>query len=638
MAIIGNNGNNQLRDQRQEQHLFTRRAVLAGTGVLGLLGLLGARMTQLQVLGHQHYTTMSQANRVKLVPVPPNRGLIHDRNGLVLAENRPTFQIMITPEQVPDMQGTLDGLGRILPLNDEDIERFSRERERSRRFDAIPLKYRLNEREVAAFASNRHRFPGVEVEARLTRFYPQGAHAVHAIGHVGRINERELARIDPSRYRGSTHMGKTGSELQFEERLHGHAGMERVETNALGRVIQPLERAAPNPGNDVFLTIDSGLQHAAEDALGDYSGSVVVIDVNNGDILALASKPMFDPNQFVHGIDLDTYRALQQDPDKPLFNRAIRGQYPPGSTIKPFLALAGLEQGTIGAEDEVECYGYYTLPGIDHRWRCWKRQGHGELDMKEGVAQSCDVYFYDLAYRLGIDNMHAFLTRFGFGQPPGAGIPGELSGILPSREWKRVNRGESWYHGETLITGIGQGFFLTTPLQLAQATAILARRGNAYVPRMIRAVRDAASGEIRELEPEPQTMEQATFTLKNERNWERIADAMVEVVHGARGTARAVGQDADYRIAGKTGTAQVFSLGQDQDYDEEEIERRLRDHALFTAFAPADDPRIAVAVIVENGGSGSSVAAPVARRVMDAYMEGEHRGEFVRKESPRHAR
>lgn len=621
-----NNGNEQFRDQQGEQKQFTRRAVLAGAGVLGLLGLLGARMTQLQVLGHQHYTTMSQANRVKLVPVPPNRGLIYDRNGVILAENRATFQVMITPEQIPDLQATLDGLAKFIPLDEQEIERFHSLRLRSRHFDAIPLKFRLNEREVAAFAANRHRFPGVEVEAQLTRFYPQGAHAVHAIGHVGRINERELTRIDPSRYRGSTHMGKAGAELQFEERLHGHAGIERVETNARGRVIRPLERLDPNPGNDVYLTIDSRLQRVAEDALGDFAGSIVAIDVRNGDVLALVSKPMFDPNLFVHGISSDTYRSLQENIDKPLFNRSLRGQYPPGSTVKPFVALAGLEHGTVTSGDRITCTGQYSLPGIDHRWRCWKRYGHGSVDMNDSLVQSCDVYFYDLAYHLGIDNMHAFLASFGFGQRPGSGMPGELSGILPSRQWKRANRNEAWFHGETLITGIGQGFFLTTPLQLAQATAVLARRGRAHPPRLVRAVRDTAAGVTRELEPGPESLD-STFTLKNPRNWDRIVDSMVETVHGLKGTARAAGKDAGYQIAGKTGTAQVFSLAEDQEYDEEELERRLRDHALFNAFAPAQDPKIAVAVIVEHGGSGGAVAAPMARKVMDAFMDMDDGGE-----------
>ncbi len=620
MVTMDKNGHNRLRDQQKEKQLFTRRAFLAGAGVLGLMGLLGARMTQLQVMGHQHYSTMSQSNRVKLVPVPPNRGLIHDRNGGVLAENRPTYQLMLTPEQIKDIPATLDGLSAIMQLEERDLERFHEQRLRSRRFDAIPVKFRLREREVAAFAINRHRFPGVEVEARLTRYYPQGSHAVHAIGHVGRINERELTRIDHSRYRGSSHIGKAGAELQFEDLLHGYSGLERMETNALGRVIRPLERQNPNPGHDVYLTIDSRLQRVAEEVLEDYTGAIVAIDTRNGDILALASKPMFDPNLFVHGIDRETYRHMQVNPDRPLFNRALRGQYPPGSTIKPFVALAGLDHGTMSGGDRVTCPGFYTLPGIDHRWRCWRRYGHGPMNLADSIIQSCDVYFYDLAYRLGIDNMHRYLAGFGFGDRPGSGIPGELAGILPSRQWKRAARGEGWFHGETLITGIGQGYFLTTPLQLAQATAVLANRGKVRPPRLIRAMRNSSNGEVRELELEAA---ETVFSGRNDRHWDAVVDAMIESVHGARGTARSIAADLSYRIAGKTGTAQVFSLPQDDDYeyDPDEIERRLRDHALFNAFAPAKDPRIAVAVIAENGGSGGAVAAPMAREVMDAYFD-----------------
>ena len=611
------NGDNEFRDSGQEKLLFTRRAVVAGVGVLGLLGLLGARMGQLQVTGHQRYMTLSQANRVKLVPIPPNRGLIYDRNGLILAENRPTFQLLLTPEQIDDMQATLAGLRRIVRIDNEELERFQALVSRSRRFQALPLKFRLTEKEVSAFATQRHRFPGVEVEARLTRHYPHGPHAVHAIGYVGRINEREIRRIDSSRYAGTSHIGKTGAELQFEERLHGHAGLERVETNALGRVIRPLERVSPNPGEDAHLTIDSRIQRVAEEALGDYAGGIVALDIRNGDVLALASKPMYDPNLFVHGIDVATYRALQQDIDRPLFNRALRGQYPPGSTIKPFFALAGLEHGVVTPEDRVFCPGFYSLPGIRHRWRCWRRQGHGHMDMEDAVTQSCDVYFYDLAYKLGIDRMHDFLAGFGFGRIPGLGMPGELAGILPSRDWKRAHRGEGWFHGDTIITGIGQGFFLTTPLQLAQATAVLATRGHYRPPRILKAVQPLGNGGRER--PAPAPAEQ-TLRLSRDSYWDVATRHMEEVVHGRRGTARSIAADLEYRMAGKTGTAQVFSLGQDEEYDADEIEKRLRDHALYNSFAPAESPRFAVAVVVENGQSGGAVAAPMARLVTDACM------------------
>ncbi|MDN3516034.1 penicillin-binding protein 2 [Aquisalimonas lutea] len=617
MANGRNSDDNQLRDRTGEKRQFTRRTFVAGTGVLALMGLLGGRMGQLQVAGHQRYSTLSQANRVKLVPIPPNRGLIYDRNGIVLAENRPNFQLLVTPEQIPDMEATLSGLRQILDISDAEVERFRDLVARSRSFEALPLKVRLTDREVAVFATNRHRFPGVEVEARLSRHYPHGSHAAHAIGYVGRINEQELQRLDSRGYGGSSHIGKTGSELQFEERLHGESGLERVETNALGRVIQPLGRRAPEPGDDVVMTLDSRLQRVAEDALGDQSGSVVAIDVRNGDILALASTPSFDPNLFVNGIDRATYAGLQENPERPLFNRAVRGQYPPGSTIKPFLGLAGLEHGTVDPDDTYYCPGYFTIDNVNHRWRCWRRVGHGDMDFASAMAQSCDVYYYNLGYELGIDAMAAFLGRFGFGRKPGTGIPGERDGILPSREWKRNARGESWYHGETIITAIGQGYFLATPLQLAHATSVIANRGLSFPPRILRAVREAATGKtVEAAAPEPERV----VELDNPEHWDYLVAALERVIHGERGTGRSVGSDLGYRMAGKTGTSQVFSLGQEEDYDEEKLRRGLLDHALFTAFAPANDPRIAVTAVVEHGGSGGGVAAPVARKVMDAYL------------------
>lgn len=626
MANGRNNDSNQLRDRTGEKRQFTRRTFVAGTGVLVLMGLLGGRMGQLQVAGHQRYSTLSQANRVKLVPIPPNRGLIYDRNGIVLAENRPNFQLLVTPEQIPDMEAVLTGLRKILEISDAEVDRFRDLVGRSRSFEALPLKVRLTDREVAVFATNRHRFPGVEVEARLSRHYPHGPHAAHAIGYVGRINEQELQRLDSRGYGGSSHIGKTGSERQFEERLHGESGLERVETNALGRVIRPLGRRSPEPGDDVVMTLDSRLQRVAEEALGDQSGSVVAIDVRNGDILALASTPSFDPNLFVNGIDQATYASLQENPERPLFNRAVRGQYPPGSTIKPFLGLAGLEHGTVDLDDTVYCPGYFTIDNVDHRWRCWRRVGHGDMDFAAAMAQSCDVYYYSLGYELGIDAMAAFLERFGFGRNPGTGIPGERDGILPSREWKRNARGESWYHGETIITAIGQGYFLSTPLQLAHATSIIANRGLSFAPRILRAVREAGTGKtVEAAAPEPERV----VELDDPDHWDHLVASLEGVIHGERGTGRSVGSDLGYRMAGKTGTSQVFSLGQEEDYDEEQLRRGLLDHALFTAFAPADDPRIAVTAVVEHGGSGGGVAAPVARKVMDAYLnapggEGDH--------------
>lgn len=599
-----------IRDSQSERRLFGRRALLAGAGVLAAFGLLGGRLGQLQVAEHQRFVTLAQANRMKLIPVPPNRGLIHDRNGVVLAQNRPTFQLTLTPERIPDIDQTLRGLAQLVTLTPDDLDRFQGLLRRSRRFHALALKHRLSETEVAAFAAHRHRFPGVEVEARLTRHYPHGNHAAHALGYVGRIDEQELARLDRSRYAGTNHIGKTGVELGFEERLQGFAGLSRVETNALGRIIQPLERIDPSPGEDIFLTIDSRLQQAAEEALGSETGSVVVLDVERGDVLALASTPGFDPNAFVHGIDASTYASLQNNPERPLFNRAIAGRYPPGSTIKPFLALAGLHHGIRTPSDRVFCSGTFRLPRVSRPWRCWQRRGHGWMNMRSAVAQSCDVYFYDLAHRLGIDTIAEFLDGFGFGLETGLDLPGESRGILPSRSWKRDQLGRSWYPGETVITGIGQGYFLITPLQLACATATLARRGVQVQPRLLLSSQSARSVPTKVVD------------LASEEHWEQAIAFMEASVHDEMATARLIRDGLDYRLAGKTGTSQVFTLPPtDEVPDQESLERKLRDHGLFNCFFPAQAPRFAVAVVVEHGGGGASAAAPVARRVSDACMD-----------------
>ncbi|KAB7623770.1 penicillin-binding protein 2 [Alkalilimnicola sp. S0819] len=604
-----------IKDRREERGLFNRRALTAmALMFLLFLGLAG-RAGYLQVFNYQHYTTLSQANRVKLVPAPPTRGLIFDREGRLLAENRPSFQLVITPEQVQDMDATLAELGRLIELSDAELERFHALRHRQRHFNEVPLKYRLSEEEVAHIAVNRHRLPGVDVRAQLTRHYPRGEVGAHAIGYVGRISERDLGRIDTGEYAGTSHIGKAGVERYYEDLLHGRVGTERLETNALGRTIRSLEREAPQPGKNLYLTLDIELQAIAEQALGEFDGAVIALDPRNGDLLAFASKPSFDPNLFVNGIDQATYEALQHGPGKPLFNRALRGQYPPASIIKPLIGLAGLEYGVTTPEQRTWCPGYYQLPGLDHRYRCWS--SHGHTNMEEAIAESCDVYFYALSYELGIDRMSTFLAPFSFGAPTGVDLHGESAGILPSRAWKRANRNESWYHGETLITSIGQGFFLSTPLQLAASAATLANRGRPVTPRLLGGVRAPGEKTITQ-RPLDEPPGQA-ITPRAPGNWERIIEAMRLVVDGPRGTARRIGK-APYSIAGKTGTAQVFSLGQDEEYDAERLARRLHDHALFVGFAPVEDPQLVVAVIAEHGGGGSRTAAPIARQVMDAWL------------------
>jgi penicillin-binding protein 2 len=605
-----------LKDHLLEYHLFSNRAItlLVICGVL-LLALL-SRLWYLQVIEHEHFTTLSEDNRVNLQPIAPNRGLIYDRNGILLADNFPSYRLEITAEQIDDMPSTLMGLEEIIHIRETDRDRFDKLRARKPRFEAVPLRFHLSDEEVARFAVNRYRFPGVEIKAGLARHYPQGKLAVHALGYVGRIDEQSLKNIDSSNYSGTTHIGKTGVEKTYEDSLHGSVGVRQVETTAQGRVVRILKRTPPVPGQNLYLTLDSRLQAAAEAAFGDYSGSAIALDPKTGDVLALVSMPTYDPNPFVNGIDFDDYATLRDDKDEPLFNRALRGQYPPGSTIKPFIGLAGLEQGLTGTGSSTYCPGFYMLPGSTRKYRDWKRGGHGTVDLDIAITQSCDVYFYDLALSLGIDRMHDYLQHFGFGKRTGIDIIGELPGLLPSPGWKRQRRGEPWFPGETIITGIGQGFFLSTPLQLATATSVLANRGYWMTPTIIRARQE--SGQDALLPHRSQIAE--TLSINNRQHWDMVVQSMVDVVHSLRGTARRIGTDSTYRIAGKTGTAQVFGLKQDEKYDAETIPEELHDHALFIAFAPVDDPQIAVAVIVEHGGGGGSVAAPIARKILDSYL------------------
>ena len=606
-----------LKDHLFETRLITNRAILLLVAGGLLLSILLVRLLYLQVVSHEHYTTLSEDNRVNLQPLPPNRGLIFDRNGILLAENLPSYRLEITPEQVDDMGATLGALEDIIEISDTDRSRFEKLLARKPRFEAVPLRFHLNDEEVARFSVNRHRFPGVDITAGLARHYPQGPHAVHALGYVGRIDEKALKILDSSNYRGTSHVGKNGIEKTYEELLHGKVGLQQVETTAQGRIIRVLNRTPPVSGSNLYLTIDSHLQKVAEAAFADYSGSAIAIDPNNGDILALVSLPTYDPNPFVNGIDYDAYAALRNNDKEPLFNRALRGQYPPGSTVKPFMGLAGLETGITSEHSKTYCPGFYMLPGKDRKYRDWKRSGHGTVDLNSAITQSCDVYFYDLAQSMGIDRIHDYLQHFGFGKAAGIDIQGELSGLLPSKEWKRSRRNQPWFPGETIITGIGQGFFLVTPIQLAVATAALANGGRMLQPRIVHAEQEAESDEL--LPHHSQVVE--TITIGEQQHWDMVINAMTDVVHGARGTARSIGKDSPYMIAGKTGTAQVFGLKQEEKYDAEAIAEKLRDHALFIAFAPIDDPKIAVAVIVENGGGGGSVAAPIARTILDAYLE-----------------
>jgi penicillin-binding protein 2 len=592
--------------------IFARRAILAGLlASLAMIGIL-AHLAKLQIADHQHFTTLSRDNRVKLQPLPPTRGMIYDANGIMLAGNFASYTLDVTPEKVEDLDATIAQLRELMPIDEQDIRRFRRMRAQSRPFDPVPLRTNLSEVELARFAVDGHRFPGVDIGVELLRYYPLGRDTAHVLGYVGRINEREMERIDTAQYSGTHYIGKGGVEKAYEDTLRGQVGYQQVEVNARGRVLRVLEAQSPRSGRDLHLYLDIALQQAAAAALGDNRGSVVAIDPRTGGVLALVSSPTFDPNPFVEGIGVQEYANLRDDPDHPLFNRAVRGQYPPGSTVKPFVGLGGLVTGTTTFTRTKYCPGSYQLPGNSHRYRDWRKGGHGTVAMRQAIVQSCDVYFYDLAHDMGIDRLHDFLGNFGFGSRTGVDVSGELPGLLPSREWAERARKHPWFPGETLIVGIGQGAFLATPIQLAAATAAMANRGHLIEPRVVRATHfPGAKNE----EPVPAPVRQVP--VKQEQDWDNVIEAMADVVD--HGTARRIRTDA-YRIAGKTGTAQVFTVGQKESYRESQVSERMRDHALFVAFAPVEDPRIAVAVIVENGGHGGSVAAPIARQVIDAYL------------------
>ncbi len=605
-----------IKDHIRESRTFNERAAIALALVIIMMIVILARLVYLQIISHEHYTTLAEDNRVSIVPVPPTRGLIYDRNGTILAQNLPAFSLEIVPERITNIEETIRELSEILEINDDHLKRFKKQLQQKSAFRSIPLRTHLNDVEVARFAANRHHFPGVEIEARLVRDYPYSHLTAHVIGYVGRININELKKVDASNYSATHHIGKLGVEKFYEDSLHGAVGFKNIETNVVGRTIRTLEQTPPLPGKDLFLTLDIELQQAANKALGKHRGAVIAIDPRNGEVLAMVSKPSYDPNPFVVGIDTKSYRALQEDIDKPLFNRTLKGQYPPGSTIKPLIGLAGLEKGISTTNNSIYCPGWFSLKGDDHKYRDWKKSGHGTTTLEKAIVESCDVFFYDLSLNLGIDAMSDYLSHFGLGKKTAIDLPGELAGILPSSHWKRQKKGLPWYTGETLISGIGQGYNLTTPLQLASATATLASRGLYSRPHIVKAF-----GTGTDSEPLPAVLDQENrHDIASNENWEYMVNSMVKVVHGVRGTARSISEGVSFKIAGKTGTAQVFGIKQDEKYVAEDIAERLRDHALFVAFAPADKPEIAIAVIVENGGSGGAVAAPVARTVIDEYM------------------
>jgi penicillin-binding protein 2 len=597
----------------REKHLIQNRLMVAAIGGACLLILLVVRLIWLQLIETERFQTASEANRLQTLPVSPARGLIVDRNGLILAENRPNLQLLLVPEEVDDIDVMVSEVRSRIEFTDGDAERFAKNlKSRRRPRDPVVVKDDLSESEAALIAVDLFQFPGLQIEARPTRFYPYGGLTAHSLGYVGRLSINELQAIEESRYAGTETIGKSGVEKAYEDALLGQVGVERVETSARGQIMRSVDRDDPVPGADIPLHLDIGLTAKLYEALGDRRGAIVAMDPQTGGILGLASAPTYDANAFIGGISQAEYAALQVNQDTPLFNRALRGQYPPGSTIKPMLGLVGLHYGAVTWEKEISDRGFFQLSGDDHKYRDWKKWGHGRVNIEKAVIESCDTYFYEMAVRLGVDQMSEGMRWFGFGRRQGRDIQGDLPGILPSREWKRQARNQSWYLGETVISGIGQGFWVTTPLQLAAATTAMARRGNFIEPHFS-VLEDVDAGS-----PVP---------LGDSMDWERMIDAMEDVLHGERGTARGAARGLNYRIAGKTGTVQVVGIAQEEEYDANEVDERLRDHALFVGFAPADSPSIVLALVIENGGSGGTTAAPVARQVFDYWVLERNEGE-----------
>ncbi len=606
---------NSFRDKKAEQRLFRSRAIFMTIFVFVLLSVLGARIAFLQIVEHQKYQDLSENNRIQLRPIAPNRGLIFDRNGILLAENIPSHSLTLVKERVKDVNASLDYLKTLIDISERDEEQFrKRLKYRRRPFEPVVVKHQLEESEIAKIMVNRYYLPGIDVEARLIRHYPEGESAVHALGYVGRINEREVQRLDKKQYSATKHIGKLGIERRYEDELHGQVGYQKVETNVRGRILRVIEQQDPIPGKNIVLHLDQRLQRASAKAMGDFRGAVVAIDVASGGILAQYSNPSYDPNSFVTGISHTEYAGLRKDLDLPLFNRAIRGQYAPASTLKPFLGLAFLDAGVVTWQQKIDDKGWYKLENDDRLYRDWKRTGHGFVDLHDAMVESCDTYFYEAAFHASIDRIAPFLAQFGFGRNMSYDVPNALPGLLPDRQWKRAHRGRSWYAGDTVNLGIGQGFMLTTPLQLATATAMLAAKGKWKTPRLMQSV-----GSETKIDTDKVL---ANIVLKDPKDWDKMFKAMEDVIIGTKGTARSLRHNLEFSIAGKTGTSQVVSIAQNEEYDSEMLAERNRDHALFVAFAPIKNPSIAIAVIVENGESAGRTAGPIAKAVMEEYLLG----------------
>ncbi|MDE1263253.1 penicillin-binding protein 2 [Vibrio aestuarianus] len=616
----------QIRDYQAEARLFRNRAIAAFIGIVVLVGILLTNLYHIQINQYQDYKTRSNDNRIKVVPIAPNRGLIYDRNGVLLAENRPVFNLEITPEQVKNMAETIARLQDILEISPEKIATFEKERRQTRRFNSIPILTQLTQEQVAIFSVNQHRFPGVSVSANLKRYYPYGAVLTHVIGYVSRINDKDLERLEreekAANYQATRDIGKLGIERFYEETLHGIAGYQEVEVNSRGRIIRTLKYVPPVAGKDIVLNLDIDLQLYVHQLLDGRRGSAVVLDPKDNGVLAMVSSPSYDPNAFVHGISGKAYNALLTDKNRPLVNRATLGIYPPASTVKPFIAVSALEEGVITTKTVRNDPGYWTIPNSKTKpFRDWLRWGHGKVDITKALEESVDTFFYQIAYDMGIDRLSAWMMRFGFGDYTGIDIFEESKANMPTREWKMARHRTPWYQGDTIPVGIGQGYWTATPMQIAKATSVLVNHGKVIAPHLLRST--IKNGE--EFSKQ-QLSDVETYPPINEvpkRYWDIAIHGMELVNHGKKGTARRSFYGSKYTSAGKSGTAQVFGLAENQEYNADELAEHLRDHALFTGFAPVEDPKLVVTIVLENAGGGSTNGAPVVRKVFDKALLGE---------------
>ncbi|MEM5512443.1 penicillin-binding protein 2 [Pseudoalteromonas sp. AS84] len=602
-----------IRDHSAEANLFARRAFVGFVFVLGLVAVLLSNLYTIQVEDHQDYQTRSNDNRIKVIPIAPNRGLIYDRNGVLLAENKPVYNLEVIPEEVDDLDESLDQISKIIAITEQDKQDFLKDIKHTRRFKSQVLKARLDETEVAKFSVNQHKFPGFSIEARLARYYPFGDTLTHALGYVAKLNRKELNQLEQedraTNYRATYDIGKLGLEKYYEETLHGKVGSQRVEVNNRGRVIRTLSMTQPQPGSDLVLTLDIGLQQIAQHGLKDMRGAVVVMDAKDGGVLALYSNPSYDPNLFVHGISSKNYKALLNQ-DRPLINRTTQGRYAPASTVKPLMAVLALEENIVNETTSMWDPGFFEIRNVEHKWRDWKRWGHGHVDVYKAIEESCDTYFYDAAYRLGITKISDFMARFGYGDLSGIDIHEETTAILPSKEWKEGRFKESWWPGDTISVGIGQGYWTATPIQIANATNILVNRGINHPPHLVQVIKK--DNDITQINNE----EKPPVILKDPRHWQVSLDAMHNTVKKISGTAHKAFKGTNYDSAGKTGTAQVVSIAQGERYDAESLKERQRDNTIYVGFAPYNDPKIVVSVVLENNHGGIQIA----RQLMDYYF------------------